>query len=260
MQMKLWLQSCTDMGANPIWDAYEKSLRCHLQKVARPGTEIRLSGTSVFSGRTRLYQYDVYLHTSELIEKAVEAEKKGYDAYVQVGMQDYGYFEIKEVVGIPVIYPVENALRVASIVAPKIAFLTYSSVMLDRLNEKARKYGYGDRMTAGASVELTPKELSVAFSDPEPVIALLEGQAKKIADQGANIMITAGNPITMLLIDNGRMELAGVRVLDSQGTLVKMAEFMVDLHQLGVTRDGMGEFAPQPKEVLAMTRKLYGVE
>ena len=257
--MKLWLQSCTDMGANPIWDAYEKSLKRHLQKVARPGTEISLYGTRVFSGRTRLYQYDVYLHTSELIEKAISAEQQGYDAYVQVGMQDYGYFEVKEVVGIPVIFPVENALRVASMFAPKIAFLTYSSVMLERLNDKARKYGFGDRMTAGASVELTPKELSVAFSDPAPVISLLEEQARKIAQQGANIMITAGNPITMLLIDNGRTELAGVRVLDSQGTLVKMAEFMVDLHKMGINRNNMGEYAPQPRDILAMTRKLYGV-
>jgi allantoin racemase len=258
--MKLWLQSCTDMGNNPIWDEYEKSLRRHLQRVARPGTEINLQGTRVFSGRTRLYQYDVYLHTAELIEKAILAEKQGYDAYVQVGMQDYGYFEIKEVTGMPVIFPVENALRVASLVAPKIAFLTYSSVMLDRLNEKARRYGYGDRLTAGASVELTPRELSEAFRNPAPVIALLEAQAGKIAQQGAHMMITAGNPITMLLIDNGRTELAGVRVLDSQGTLVKMAEFMVDLHQMGITRDKMGEFAPQPREILAMTRKLYGVE
>lgn len=257
--MKLWLQSCTDMGANPIWDDYEKSLKRHLLKVARPGTEISLHGTSVFSGRTRLYQYDVYLHTSELIEKAIVAEQQGYDAYVQVGMQDYGYYEIREAVAIPVIFPVENALRVASMVAPKIAFLTYSSVMLERLNEKARRYGLGDRMTAGASVELTPKELSAAFKQPARVIGMLEEQAGKIARQGANIIITAGNPITMILIDNGRMELAGVRILDSQGTLVKMAEFMVDLHKMGINRDNMGEYAPQPKDLLALTRKLYGV-
>ena len=217
--MKLWLQSCGDLGVNPMWNEYEASLKRHFRKVARPDTEVSLHGTNVFSGRTRLYQYDVYLHTSELIEKAISAEQQGYDAYVQVGMQDYGYFEVKEVVGIPVIFPVENALRVASMFAPKIAFLTYSSVMLERLNDKARK----------------------------------------IAQQGANIMITAGNPITMLLIDNGRTELAGVRVLDSQGTLVKMAEFMVDLHKMGINRNSMGEYAPQPRDILAMTRKLYGV-
>ena len=258
--MKLWCQSCTDMGNNPIWNDYEACLEKHFRKVARPGTEISLHGTRVFSGRTRLYQYDVYLHTSQIIEGAIRAEREGYDAFVQLGMQDYGFLEVREAVGIPVIFPVENALRVASLIAPRIAFLTYSHIMLDRLNEKARAYGFNDRMTAGGSVELTPKDLSAAFRNPEPVVSLLEAEAQKIAKQGANILITAGNPIAMLLVDRGIKELGGIRVLDSQGTLVKMAELMVDLHKMGINRDRMGQYAPQPKDVLGMTRRLYGVE
>ena len=115
-------------------------------------------------------------------------------------------------------------------------------------------------MAAGGSVELTPKDLSAAFKQPGPVISLLEEEAKKIARQGANVLITAGNPIAMLLVDMGITELGGIRVLDSQGTLVKMAELMVDLHKMGINRDKMGEYAPQPRDLLAMTRKLYGVE
>lgn len=258
--MKLWFQSCTDMGVNPVWHDYEQSLRRHFSKVARPGTEITLQGTRVFSGRTRLFQYDVYLHTSQIIESAIKAEREGYDAFVQVGMQDYGFYEIREAVGIPVIFPVENALHVASFVAPRIAFLTYSHVMLARLNEKAKAYGFNDRLTAGGSVELTPQDLANGFKNPGPVIAVLEEEAKKIAQQGANILITAGNPITMLLIDNGVKALGGVRVLDSQGTLVKMAELMVDLNAMGINRDRMGAYSPQPRDLLKLTRKLYGIE
>ena len=258
--MKLWFQSCTDMGVNPLWNDYEQSLEKHFKRVARPGTSISLHGTQVFSGRTRSYQYDVFLHTSQIIEAAVRAEREGYDAFVQLGMQDYGFLEIREAVSIPVIFPVENALHVASLIAPKIAFLSYSEVLLGRLNEKARAYGFHDRVTAGGSVELTPTELSKAFKDPQPVISVLEAEAKKVALQGANVLITAGNPITMLLIEQGIKSLGGVRVLDSQGTLVKLAEFMVDLHHMGIDRDGMGAFAPQPKDLLGATRKLYGIE
>lgn len=257
--MKLWLQSCGDLGVNPMWSEYEKSLNRHFQKVARPDTEITLRGTKVFSGRTRSYQYDVYLHTSQLIERAIQAENEGYDAFVQIGMQDYGFLEIREAVGIPVVFPVENALHVASLVAPKIAFLSYSEVLLGRLNEKARAYGFLDRVAAGGSVELTPADLTNAFKDPGPVVALLNEEAKKIAKQGANIIITAGNPITMILIEQGITELGGVRVLDSQGILIKMAELMVDLQKMGINRTNMGPYAPQPKDLLAATRKLYGV-
>jgi len=258
--MKLWFQSCTDMGNNPTWNDYEACLNKHFRKVARSDTEISLHGTQVFSGRTRLYQYDVYLHTSQIIESAIRAEREGYDAFVQIGMQDYGFYEIREAVSIPVIFPVENALHVASLVAPKIAFLTYSHVMLPRLNEKAKAYGFNDRLTAGGSVDLTPGDLSAAFRKPEPVISLLEAEAKKIARQGANILITAGNPIAMLLVAQGIKELGGIRVLDSQGALVKMAELMVDLHEMGINRDNMGQYSPQPKDFLGMTRKLYGID
>lgn len=258
--MKLWFQSCGDLGINPMWHEYEASLNKHFRKVARPGTEISLHGTQAFGQRTRLYQYDVYLHTSQIIESAIRAEREGYDAFVQIGMQDYGFLEIREAVGIPVIFPVENALHVASLVAPKIAFLTYSRVLLHRLNDKAKAYGFHDRLTAGGWVDLTPRDLANGFKEPEPVVSVLEAEATKIAEQGANILITAGNPITMLLVERGIRQLGGVRVLDSQGILVKMAELMVDLHQMGINRDGMGQYAPQPKDLLGATRKLYGVE
>lgn len=258
--MRLWFQSCTDLGSNPEWNDYEASLNKHFRKVARPGTEISLHGTRVFGGRTRLYQYDVYLHTSQIIERAIQAEREGYDAFVQIGMQDYGFYEIREAVGIPVIFPIENALRVASMIAPKIAFLTMGHIMLLRLNEKAKAYGFQDRLTSGGSVELTPSDLAAAFKKPEPVISLLEAEAKNIAEQGANILITAGNPIAVLLIEQGIKELGGIRVLDSQGILVKMAELMVELHRMGINRDKMGQYSPQPKNLLGMTRKLYGIE
>ena len=134
------------------------------------------------------------MHTSQIIEGAIRAEREGYDAFVQIGMQDYGFLEVREAVGIPVIFPVENALHVASLIAPKIAFLTYSDVLLARLNEKAKAYGFSDRLTAGSSVDLTPRDLSVAFKKPEPVISLLEAEAKKIAQQGANILIPLATP------------------------------------------------------------------
>lgn len=258
--MKLWFQSCTDMGNNPIWNDYEECLKKHFRKVARPGTEISLHGTKVFGGRTRLYRYDVYLHTSQIIERAIQAEREGYDAFVQIGMQDYGFYEIREAVAIPVIFPIENALQVASMVAPKIAFLTMGHTMLLRLNDRAQAYGFQNRLTAGGSVELTPSDLAAAFKKPEPVISLLEAEAKNVAKQGANILITAGNPIAVLLVEQGIKELGGIRVLDSQGILVKMAELMVDLHKMGINREKMGQYAPQPKDLLGMTRKLYGVE
>lgn len=258
--MKLWLQSCGDLGVNPMWANYERALKKHFAKVARPDTEIKLNGTRAFSGRTNRFQYDVYLHTAQLIEFAIQAEREGYDAYVQIGMQDYGFQEIREAVSIPVVFPVETALHVASLVAPKIGFFCYGKAMLERLNAKAKAYGFNDRVTAGGSAELTPADLNAGFENPEPLLKILHPECEKIARQGANILITAGNPITMLLVDIGVLELGGVRVLDSQGSLIKMAEFMVDLHRLGITRDKMGAYAPMPRDLFGATRKLYGVE
>lgn len=258
--MKLWFQSCGTLGMDPEWSDYEQCLDKHLRKVARPDTEIHLQGARVFGSGVVTHRYDAYIHTAQMIDYAIQAESEGYDAFAQTGTLDLGFFEIREAVSIPVIFPTETALHIASLLAPKIGFLVMNPAFLDYLNGKAKLYGFQEHLTPGGYVNVTPSDLLRAFKNPEPVIEQLATAAKRIGEQGANILICAGNPITMLFVEQGMTEIGGVPVLDSLGVLVKVAELMVDLQKMGITRKNMGLYSPLPKEEIRSTRKLYGIE
>lgn len=73
-------------------------------------------------------------------------------------------------------------------------------------------------------------------------------------------MLCAGNPLALLLVNHGLAQINGVRITDSIGILVKMAEMMVDLHRMGINRDKMGIFGPVLKDEIGRTRRIYGPE
>ncbi len=258
--MRLWIQTSAALGVDPAWEEYERRLSRHFCQVARPGTEIDLHGSRVYSPGIVTHQYHAYLHTSQVVEEAIQAEREGYDAFVQTGSFDLGFLEVREVVEIPVIFPIETAIHVATLLAPRFAFLVQNPTFLSRLNQRAESYGFGDRLTPGGWVDLTPAELQLAFKNPRPTIDRLVAETKNIGEQGASVLICAGNMMTMLLVDQGMTQVNGVRILDSLGILVKMAEMMVDLQAMGITRSKMGMYAPLSKEEIRSVRKLYGIE
>ena len=256
--MKLWFQSCGNLGTDPAWNDYEQCLDRHLRKVARPDTEIDLHGVKVWSHGVVTYRYHAYLNTAQIINNAIKAEREGYDAFAQTGTLDLGFHEIREAVSIPVVFPIETALHIGALLAPKIGFLVMNPAFLGYLNEKAKSYGFQDRITPGGCANITPSELQRAFKNPKTVINELEAVAKKIGEQGANVLICAGNPITMLLVEQGVTELGGVRVLDALGVLVKATELMVDLNKMGIDRNKMGVYSPLPKEEVTNVRETFG--
>ena len=258
--MKLWFQSCGNLGTDPAWADYEQSLDRHLRKVARPDTELTLQGVKVWSSGVVTHRYHAYLNTTQIIDKAIQAQHEGYDAFAQTGTLDLGFFEVREAIDIPAVFPIETALHVSTLLAPKVAFLVMNPPFLNFLNEKAKSYGFEGHLTPGGYVNISPGELQASFKNPGSVIEALAAEAKKIGEQGANILICAGNPITMLLVEQGLTEIGGVRVLDSLGVLVKMAEMMVDLNKMGINRRNMGVYSPLPAKEIADVREIFGVE
>jgi len=190
----------------------------------------------------------------------MQAEREGYDAVAVLGTLDIGFFEIRETVDIPSIFMTEVLLHAATLLAHKAAFLAMDRPFLERLHELTKLYGLYERLTPGGCLNLTIEELRAALKEPGPVIEKLEAEARKIAEQGADILICAPFLIPLLLIENGVTELGGIRVLNSLGVLIKMTEMMVDLHRMGINRGKTGLYAPLPKEELRRIRKAFEVE
>ena len=259
--MKLWIQSNAGVSSPPGGEYLESAER-RAKQVARPDTEISFHHSLIpHPPGIVSYKYPKFLHTSLTIKCAIQAEKEGYDAFTQESTGDLGYFEIREIVDIPVIFPGEYRFHVAALLGQKISFLCMNGSTLAELGEMAHRYGLEGRVVPGSIIPLTPADLQAGFHKPEPIIKAATAEIRNLGQRGANVVICAGNPLSLILIEQGITEVDGVIILDNVAAMVKVSEMIVDLRKLGIRHSRRGpSFAPIPKEELAIIRKVYHVE
>ena len=109
--MKVWYQSATSMSTDPLWADYEKVLTSHVQTIRRPDIDIDVRGVQSMVAGLGAYRYFSLLNTNQVIVNAMRAQKEGYDAIFIGCMQNPGYYEIREVVDIPVCFVCEAAVH-----------------------------------------------------------------------------------------------------------------------------------------------------
>ena len=71
------------------------------------------------------------------------------------------------------------------------------------------------------------------------------------------MLMVAGNPFNMFLIDQGVREVEGVPILDCLTASIKTAEMLVDLNALGVCRSAKGLFEAPSPDAKTEIRKLF---
>ena len=254
--MKLWCQSCGGFGKDPVWDPYEKGLKKHAKEVARPDTTIELVGQEFTIPAIDTYSASQNICRLQSIKNAIRAEKEGYDAFVMISTVDAGYREIREVVDIPVVFMLENCIHFALLFAPKFAFFTHNSALLNTLSEATKQYGLAENMVEGKYLGLSYSAWPDMFGHPEKYVDEITQKAKEVIARGAGALIPSATPLGVWLIENGLAEIDGACVIDAWGVAIKMAELMVDLKKVGITRSRYG---PPDKDVLEAIQKLYQV-
>jgi Asp/Glu/hydantoin racemase len=117
-----------------------------------------------------------------------------------------------------------------------------------------------ERMTPGGYLNLTVADYGKLYTTPEPYLTAITQEARKIITQGADVLLLFGNPINMFAMDHNLREIDGVPILDVCGAAIKIAELMVDLKKMGITRSRSGLFSVPSKEEHAQLRKLYELQ
>ena len=74
-------------------------------------------------------EYEDILAAPDVVLKALEASKRGFDAVVVSCMLDPGVDQTREMLDIPVLGPAQTAMHVASMLGDKFSIIT----VLDRL-------------------------------------------------------------------------------------------------------------------------------
>jgi Asp/Glu/hydantoin racemase len=167
---------------------------------------------------------------------------------------DAGFFEVRESVDIPVVCMLENSVHFAMLLAPRFAFLTHNEGILTQLTEQTRQYGLGKAMVTGSHMDLSYMDWPDLFGHPEKYLDPITRKAGEAVSNGARVLIPAALPLGVWLVKQGLFEINGARVLDAFGCAVKMAELMVELSKVGITR---AHYGPPQKDMLESIRSLY---
>ena len=82
-------------------------------------------------------------------------------------------------------------------------------------------------------------------------------RVQEAVDTGADILISTCACLNMILIANGVKEIESIPVLDTVGTAIKTAEFLIDLRNIGIDRVNRSLYSRLAKEELMAIRKLH---
>ncbi len=255
--MKIWYQTYAALGVDAKWKAYDEDLRNYVQKVARPGTKVEVYGVKKYYPKMTISDYVQSLHVSQVIDNALKAEREGYDAFCIGGALDLGHVYIREVLDIPVAFIGESSFYGACQLARKFGIVAMNEENLRKQVELARFHGLGERCVPGAHIDSAVLEHSELLGkDPQRAINMFTEAAKKVIAQGAGVIVPQFGGWSSFFGERGVRDINGVPILNTIAVVIKTAEMLVDLKQLGVSR-GKGNLS---KEELLAARKLYGAE
>lgn len=261
--MKLWLQSGSGLSQDSTTAygrLYEDALERRLKATVRDGTEYGIFGIGTTPFGKDRYHAAKHRVVTGVIESALRAEPEGYDAVAVLNTFDHGYYELRELLRIPVVFITESTLFLACQLAAKVAVIGHNRQIQAQVEELGKRYGLRERMVDGESLDLTYEDFPKMYEDPETYVQRFQGAARKAINRGAGAFLVAGNPLNMFLVEQGVGDVNGAPVVDGCAAAVKAAEMMVDLQALGIQRSRVGLFAGPPDADLARLRDLYETE
>ena len=258
--MKIWYQSMLMLGKDPTYDDFEKTLKSHLKRVARPDTDIVVHGVETASSFLELYIYEELLHNRQIVDNIIQAEQEGFDAFCMGCMFDPAFHALREVASIPVCSIAEASMLLACLLSPNFSLLASNSVQLRREIELVKRYGLQNRFIECSPLDISLPELQKGFEDPRMIIEPAKEVAKEAAKKGVCMFVNSCGCTNMVMAKYDIREIEGIPVLEGGGALIKIAEMLVDLKNIGIERTHLGLYTPIPKGDLESMRMLYHSE
>jgi Asp/Glu/hydantoin racemase len=239
--IRIWYQSSTAIGKNPVFRPYEEAIARNVQQVVRPDTTVDIHGVERMSPHYERSAYARYLNGISIARAAARAQAEGYDAVAVGCYTDPCLDEVRDTVGIPALYMMQTAMHVACMLGHRFAFVSYSAANLAKMRRLAERYGLADRLAASGCFEAQLAHADEWFSDPGPMLEKFSREASRCASAGADVIIPTCGVLGQLLREHAVREVAGAAVLDGASVLLKLTEAMVDLRRtVGVGSAGRG--------------------
>jgi len=208
----------------------EMRRRCILE-AASPGTEIEFSiiKGDVFNVS---HNYDAeflyMLGGPQVVEKAREAEKRGFDAVLPFSTLDFGVESARCHVDIPVVGMGRASLCLAAMLATRVTVFVYRSKHIPNTRKFIREIGLENFVTSVRAVDISLKDMTAQREIVKERLVKLGKQA--IEEEDAEIIATHG--VSLVPVYCSAEELSrevGIPVIDAAAAGVKTAEMLVSM-------------------------------
>ena len=226
--MKIWWQSST-----PIHRLHDdrNALTQQLGEVKRPDTEVHVNG--VDEGSMDLHYNAVVAMNSYgpggVLNKIMQAAQREYDAVAIGCFLDPAMQEAREVVPIPVFGLGETCMLAACMYGYKFSGVAFHSKQSQYYDRKVHEYGLSSRHIAFGSLGIDFNEVQTAFTNPARMKETFVNEAKRLAAQGAEVILAACATVNAIIRRERIFEVDGALVMDCNAVLLKTTEAMAEL-------------------------------
>ena len=207
-----------------------------------PGTQLDM--VSIEHGFPSLeYLSEELVNSYHTMEKAVWAEKAGYDAALINCFCDPGVLQARELVKIPIVGAGEATLFCCARLGYRFSVLSTSEKMIPKIERSIQEYNL-DKSCAGVlSLGIGVPRLQEEGLSPE-ISSILQGKIQQAIDQGAEV-ITVGCTAS---IGIGKLlsEISPIPVVDPAIVSLKATEMAGSLYRsYGLTHSKLRAYAPK---------------
>ena len=229
--MKIWWQSSTPI--HRLHD-YRNTLTANLNSIKRPDTDVHVNG--VDEGSLDLHYNAIVAMNSfapgGVLNKMMQAEQQGYDAIAIGCFLDPAMQEARELLKIPVFGLGETSMLTACMYGHKFSGVAFHSKQSQYYDRKAFEYGLASRHVPFGDLGIDFREVQNAFTSPGQMRERFIGEARRLAAQGAEVILAACATVNAVIRRENINEVDGALVLDCNAVLLKMTEAMAELSRM----------------------------
>lgn len=226
--MKIWWQSSTPI--HRLHD-YRSTLTEHLESVRRPETVVNING--VDDGSMDLHYNAVVAVNSYgpggVLNKIIQAGNQGYDAVAIGCFLDPALQEARELLPIPVLGLGETSMLMACMFGYKFSGVAFHAKQAQYYDRKAFEYGLSARHLPFGSLGIDFNEVQTAFASPERMTGTFLREARRLAGQGAEVILAACATVNAIIRREKIQEVDGTLIMDCNAVLLKLTEAMAEL-------------------------------
>jgi allantoin racemase len=238
--------------------------RDNLARVARPDTDFEIVNIAdVYPLKNNQWLYFRHECINGTIERALQAQREGYDAIFLSCQLDVGLYECRQLLSIPVTATLESAALLAYQMGR-----SFSLLAVDYQNGQIQKmlldvYGLSGKLASVRSFDIDANDLYPDRTPPRTVIDRVVETARLCVERdGAESLIPGCTLAGSVLTHHGSSTIAeagGAPIIDGMLAGFKLAEMWADLARAGVpTVSRRGFFEQPPAEEYERLRQYIG--